>query len=101
MTGTNGDLFTHKSSRSYLNHLVLHICVCVCAHARAGACVFPRAWACACACVHVALLIQHGRRMRHIVTSFVAPLARPYFSTKSHKRCDFRKKTVLNIKCVS
>jgi hypothetical protein len=24
MTGTNCDLFTHKSSRSYLNHLVLH-----------------------------------------------------------------------------
>jgi hypothetical protein len=23
MTGTNCDLFTHKSSRSYLNHLVL------------------------------------------------------------------------------
>jgi hypothetical protein len=22
MTGTNGDLFTHRSSRSYLNHLV-------------------------------------------------------------------------------
>jgi hypothetical protein len=25
MTRTNCDLFTHKSSRSYLNHLVLHI----------------------------------------------------------------------------
>ena len=24
MTGTNCDLFTHKSSRSYLNHLVHH-----------------------------------------------------------------------------
>ena len=23
MTGTNGDLFTHNQSRSYLNHLVL------------------------------------------------------------------------------
>jgi hypothetical protein len=29
MTGTNCDLFTHKSSRSYLNHLV---CVCVCVY---------------------------------------------------------------------
>ena len=27
MTGTNSDLFTHKSSRSYLNHLVF-ICQC-------------------------------------------------------------------------
>ena len=26
MTGTNCDLFTHKSSRSYLNHLVLLLC---------------------------------------------------------------------------
>jgi uncharacterized membrane protein YdbT with pleckstrin-like domain len=25
MTGTNCDLFTHKSSRSYLNHLVIII----------------------------------------------------------------------------
>ena len=25
MTGTNCDLFTHKSSRSYLNHLVFHV----------------------------------------------------------------------------
>ena len=26
MTGTNCDLFTHKSSRSYLNHLVYQLC---------------------------------------------------------------------------
>ena len=25
MTGTNCDLFTHKSSRSYLNHLVSYV----------------------------------------------------------------------------
>jgi hypothetical protein len=29
--------------------------------------------------VHVALLIQHVTHMRRIVTSFVAPLATPYF----------------------
>jgi hypothetical protein len=28
MTGTNCDLFTHKSSRSYLNHLVHTCCKC-------------------------------------------------------------------------
>ena len=44
--------------------------------------------------VHVALLIQHAMCMRHIVTSFVAPLAPPCFSTLSHKRRDFRKKVV-------
>jgi hypothetical protein len=27
MTGTNCDLFTHKSSRSYLNHLLIFIVV--------------------------------------------------------------------------
>jgi hypothetical protein len=30
--------------------------------------------------------------MRHIVTSFMARLALPYFSTLSHKRQDFLKK---------
>jgi hypothetical protein len=28
MTGTNCDLFTHKQSRSYLNHLVLALKIC-------------------------------------------------------------------------
>jgi hypothetical protein len=46
--------------------------------------------------VHVALLIQHATRMRHIVRSFVAPQAPPHFSTLSNKRLDFRKKK----KCV-
>jgi hypothetical protein len=27
MTGTNCDLFTHKQSRSYLNHLVVVLCI--------------------------------------------------------------------------
>ena len=40
-------------------------------------------------CVHVALLIHHATRIRYYVTSSVAPLALPYFST-SHKRHDFR-----------
>ena len=52
----------------------------------------PGAWACACAYVQIALQIQHKTCMRLIVTSFVTPLAPPYFSTLSHKRCDFRKK---------
>ena len=51
------------------------------------------------ACVHVSLLIQHAKRMRHIVTSSVAPRSPLHFSTLSHKLCDFRKK-LLNIKCV-
>ena len=48
-----------------------HIFVCVCVNARA--------WAFACVCVRVVLLMQHATRMRHIVTSFVASLAWPYF----------------------
>ena len=46
--------------------------------------------------------MQTGNRgMRHVVTSFVAPLAPPYFSTLSHKRHDFRKKKVTERKmCV-
>ena len=48
----------------------------------------------------VALLIQHATRMRHVVTSFVAPLAPPYFSTLSHKRHDFPEKVTEHKMCV-
>jgi hypothetical protein len=47
----------------------------------------------------VTLLIPHITFMRHIVSSFMASLAAPHFSTLSHKHHDFRKK-FLNIKCV-
>ena len=43
------------------------MCVCVCE----SACAHGR--------VHVALLIQHSKRMRHTVLSIVASLAPPYF----------------------
>ena len=42
MTGTNCDLFTNKSSRSYLNHLAYPYTVCV-----------LRVWVCVCVCVCV------------------------------------------------
>ena len=44
------------------------------------------------ACARVASLVQRATRMRHIVTSFVASMVPPYFSTLSHKRCHFREK---------
>jgi tRNA G26 N,N-dimethylase Trm1 len=65
----------------------LFVCVCVCVRAR----VSLGAWACACACVNVALLIQHAKRVCHIVTSSVAPRSPLHFSTLSHQRHDFRK----------
>jgi hypothetical protein len=42
------------------------------------------AWACAWVYVHIALLIQHAMRMRHIPTSFLASRSPLYFSTLSH-----------------
>ena len=46
-------------------------------------------------CVFVTLCIQHAMRMRRIILSSVACLARAYFSTLSHKRFCFRKKRAL------
>jgi hypothetical protein len=43
--------------------------------------------------------MQHAKRMRHIVLSFVARRAVPYFSTLSLERLIFGKK-VLAMKCV-
>jgi hypothetical protein len=40
---------------------------------------------CACAYVRIALLIQHATRMRHVVTSFVAPsISTPFFDIISY-----------------
>ena len=69
------------------------MCVCVCERVgvRTGARVRWR--------VHVVLLIQHGTRMCLILTSFVAPLVPPYFSTLFHKRHDFREKVTEHKMC--
>ena len=48
-------------------------------------------------CVFVSLLIQHLKRMRRILFSFVACRVVLYFSTLCNKRHNFRKKNALYI----
>ena len=62
---------------------IIHFCVCV------GRWVWQHGSG--CALVHIVLLIQHETH-HHIVTSFAAPLAPPYFLTLCHKRQDLQKK---------
>jgi hypothetical protein len=50
--------------------------------------------------VAVALIIQRANRMRRVTLSRLACLPLPYFPTISHKRHDFWKKGLPNIKCV-
>ena len=101
-------LSSRKEDRQCTHNVtLLHVANhCCCAKAisiiywSVRACWYPGAWASARACVHVALATQHATRMRHIVTSFVAPRSPFYFSILSHKRCDSRKKVTEQEMCV-
>jgi hypothetical protein len=46
-----------------------------------------------CECMFVALVIQHAMRVCRIILSSVECPALQYFSTFSHKECDFREKS--------
>jgi hypothetical protein len=83
-----GDKMLQRKSNKY------YIFLCI----RTSGCT--GAWVRACVCVCVALLIKHATRMRHVVTSYVTPLAPLYFSTLSHKRHDFWKKVTERKMCV-
>jgi len=50
--------------------------------------------------VFVTLVIQHAKRMRRVILSFVVRPVQIYSSTWSHKRYDFRRKIYWTSKCV-
>jgi hypothetical protein len=50
--------------------------------------------------VSVALVIQHAKRMRRVLLSFVACLDLQYFSTLCHKRHDFWEKVIEHKMCI-
>jgi hypothetical protein len=50
-------------------------------------------------CVSVSVVIQHAKRMRHIILPSVACLALQNISTISHKRHDFRKNVLEHQMC--
>jgi hypothetical protein len=75
--------------------MLARACMHACVHVG-----YAGTWACICAYVNIVLLIQHATRMRHIMTSFVAPRSPLYFSILSHKGCDFRKKVIEHKTCV-
>jgi hypothetical protein len=89
----NSEARSHNIVAMEKQKVYIFFCVCSCARACVRACVkYPGALVCAYAFLHLALLIQHATRVRHIVKSIVAPQAPPNFSTLSHKRRDFREK---------
>jgi hypothetical protein len=54
-----------------------------------------------CMCIRANSLVNPVRKAYgHIVTSFVAPRSPLYFSTLSHKRCNFRNKVTEDKMCV-
>jgi hypothetical protein len=61
-------------------------CVCMWAPGRVGVCVRIRA----CSLDNPTC----NARMRHIMTSFVAPRSPSHLSTLSHKRCNLREKVI-------
>jgi hypothetical protein len=75
------------------------VCVCVCVGPGGGVKrVGAPAWAWACS----ARVLPYVFSMQNAWTllPFTVSLAPSYFSTLTHKRHDFRKKKLLNIKCV-
>jgi hypothetical protein len=78
-----------EKQRTY-NAILRCVCGSFVAKEKRQECV--RRCACACVCVRVALLIQHAKRMSHIILLLVASLAPINISTSSHKNTIFVKK---------
>jgi hypothetical protein len=84
----------------FVTYSVLFVCICVLYYChRVATQLQLNIYIYHIICI-LALVTRNAMRMRRIILLSAACQCLPHFATLSHKRHDFRERTVLNVKCV-